>query len=82
MATKAPPRKSGGGTSGADKIKLLVALGLFLIAGLVFAWYYGYLGGGVEKPPPPTPAQEAQMQESQKIQQKEALRKDVQQGSS
>jgi hypothetical protein len=82
MATKAPPRKSGGGTSSADKIKLLIALGLFLIAGLVFAWYSGYIGGGGEKPPPPTPAQEAQMQESQKIQQKEALRKDVIQGSS
>lgn len=75
------PRKSG--SSSADKIKLLVALGLFLIAGLVLAWYYDLLpGGGEAPPPPPTPQQQQQIEESQKIQQKESLRKDVTTGSS
>lgn len=66
------------GTSSGDKIKLLVAVGLFLVAGLVLAWYYEVLPGfGPAKPPPPTPDQAAQIEESKKIQQKEALRKDV-----
>ncbi|MCC6661699.1 MAG: hypothetical protein IT437_12525 [Phycisphaerales bacterium] len=70
--------KSRSGTSSGDKVKLLLAFGLLIIAALVLAWYYEVLPGfGPAKPPPPTPEVTRQTEESQQIQQKEALRKDV-----
>src|SRR5688572_23022581 len=83
-------RKGGGGARGGsgggkgDTVKLFVAIGLFLIAGLVLAWYYDLLPGfgGQSTAAPPTPEQEKLIQESQEIQKKESLRKDVEIGSS
>lgn len=59
-----------------DRGKLLVAVGLFALAGGMLAWYYGLVPGvGVQEAQPPlTPQQEADVLASQRAMEAE-LRK-------
>jgi hypothetical protein len=52
--------RSSGGASG-DKVKLGLAIGLFVVAGAVLAWYYELIPGmGSTKPAPVVITQEQQ----------------------
>lgn len=52
--TAAAPAKAGRGDKG-QKVKLVVAVALLVVAGGVIA--YSFIGGGSPKPPPAEPAQ-------------------------
>jgi hypothetical protein len=67
-----------------ERVKLLMAAGLFLIAGGMLAWYYGWLPGfnGQEAAPALSAGDQARVAESQRIAEKERLRPDVIKGSS
>lgn len=58
---KSSPSK--GGKSG-DKGKLFLALGLFVVAGVVYLWLSGYIGGPPKSPP--ATAEEVASYEQQK----------------
>lgn len=66
-------RGGGGGMSG-DKIKLIAAIVLFVLAGGVFAWYYELipLGGG-KRPVHVVTQEDKQNFEQQQAQQKQAI---------
>lgn len=75
----------GGGKSKAETMKLVFAIGLFLVAGLVLAWYYDLLPFGGAKPVgigEMTPQQQQQIEQSQQIMEQQLKRPDVIQGSS
>lgn len=78
-------RSSGGGKSKAETMKLGLAIGLFLVAGLVLAWYYDFLPFGGAKPVgigEMSPQQQQQLEQSQQIMEQQLKRPDVIQGSS
>lgn len=81
---KGGSRGGGGGMSG-DKIKLALAIVLFLIAGGVIAWYYELLPGTNRSragAPVMTPDERKQFDEQVKKSEEEALKRpDVTTGS-
>ena len=50
-------RSAGGGGKQGDKLKLIVAVVLFVLAGGVFAYFQGWIGGSEPKPEPPSAEQ-------------------------
>ncbi len=72
-------RSSGGGASG-DKVKLGLAIGLFVLAGGVLAWYYELIPGmGSSRPAPVviTPEQKEEIQKQEAHRQKQIERGEV-----
>ena len=62
--------RSGSGSSSGSTGKLILAIALLVVAGLVVAWSQGWIFG--EKAPKADPAKQAQMQQQFEVQQKEA----------
>jgi len=63
-APSAGRSKSKGGVSG-DKAKLMLALGLFVVAAFVYLWLNGMLTGPA-KAPPPSPQELQAFEQQQK----------------
>lgn len=63
--------KSGGNKQG---IKLFAALGLFVVAGLIFAWSQGWIFAKEEEKPPPPSAEELKQVEQQQKQIQEKIK--------
>jgi hypothetical protein len=61
---------SSASSSGNNKGKLIFAIALLVVAGLVIAWSQGWIFG--EKAPKTDPSKQAQMQQQFEVQQKAA----------
>jgi hypothetical protein len=57
----------GGGMSG-DKVKLLAAVGIFVVAGVIYLFSNGVIGGSPKAPPPDPEIVKAHEEQQAKVQ--------------